>query len=620
MILKLNSLIRLLITSFLTFILVITWQVTAVSQFSLPTDGNIDNLPPLEVIRYGNIEVTWVESPLDNEELFQIAAPTVIDRNNLESDRLPVEIRARNIEALLWLTINRIRGDIVTKIFRPEQARQASATPAKVITSVLNDRPVVQIQYDPNSRPLTIATVTQTDVDFYSQNPEQIVRQWQQSLQKKITQIEYFYSSEVIRRRLGQAIAIIAIAIVASIILVFIHWWLGRKSTQLKMQYEAGIEALKSVTDNKQTDAQPETSSNSVPSVASTTEETSDPDLFVYQASLQKRLSTYNSLRWLLVWLFIGIWYLGIYAITTRLPILMRWSQAVVSQPLRLLAVWFLMTLSIQISKTFIQRSIDAWRENPYITFGESQRKSLRLATISNAFKGFVTFFFVALGIIITLALFNISAGSILAGGAVIGLAVSFGTQSLVKDVVNGCLILVEDRFAVGDVIVINGMDGFVEEFNLRLTQLRNPEGQLITIPNSAIAEVKNLTRLWSRVDFTIEVAYENDPDKVLEVLESVAQEMYHSPDWGDKMPDPPEILGIDKLSHAGMLVRVWIKTAPLQQWLVGREYRLRVRRAFAKHNIIIGRPQWIAYSASLESQDSNIQNFNGNESQILSN
>ncbi len=157
----------------------------------------------------------------------------------------------------------------------------------------------------------------------------------------------------------------------------------------------------------------------------------------------------------------------------------------------------------------------------------------------------------------------------------------------------------------MGDVIIINGMDGFVEDFNLRLTQLRNPEGQLITIPNSAIAEVRNLTRLWSRVDFTIEVAYENDPDKVLAVLESVAQSMYHSPEWQDKLPEPPEILGIENLSHTGMLVRVWIKTAPLQQWLVGREYHLRVRRTFAQHNIVIGRPQWISYSATLNGSES---------------
>ena len=305
-----------------------------------------------------------------------------------------------------------------------------------------------------------------------------------------------------------------------------------------------------------------------------------------------------------MLWLVILSWYFGLYAITTRLPILMRWSENILSQPLQLLGIWFLVSLLIQISRTVIHHSINAWKANPYINLGESQRKSLRLTTIATALKGFTAFVFILLGIALTLTLFNISTGSILAGGAVIGLAISFGTQNLIKDVVNGCLILLEDLFAVGDVIAINEMNGLVEGFNLRITQLRDSEGQLITIPNSSIAEVRNLTRLWSRVDFTIEVAYENDPDLVLQVLEEVAKEMYHSRDWQEKLPSSPKVLGIERLSHTGMLVRVWLVTAPLQQWVVGREYRLRVRRAFEKYNIAIGRPQWINYGLPLNGSD----------------
>lgn len=592
--------IRFLTNFFLAFIFIFIWQLSALGQLSLNTDSNSNNLHPLEVIRYGNIEVIWVNSPLDNEKLFQIASPTVLDRSNSESGNLTVEIRARNIEALLWLTTNRIRGDIFTKIFRPEVAQQAQGTSAQVITSTLNNRPVVQIQYDRTLRPLTIATVTQTDVNFYSQSPEQIVRDWQQSLEDKISEIEYLYSSKVIRHRLKQAIAILSISIIISVISVLIYWWLGQRLVKLQMQYEAGIKVLKLATAEMQYEAQNEMSSDNVESEATASKETKNSSLFAGQAFLQMRLRICNLLRWLLIWLFIIVWYLGIYAITTRVPILMRWSKAVLSHPLQLLAIWFLATLLLEISKIFIHRSINAWKENPYLSFGESQRKCLRLTTIATALKGFVTFVCFSLGIVLTLALFNISAGSILAGGAVIGLAISFGTQSLVKDVVNGCLILLEDRFAVGDVIIVNGMDGLVEEFNLRLTQLRNPEGQLITIPNSAIVEVRNLTRLWSRIDFTIEVAYENDPDKVLKILESIAKQMHHDPQWQDKIVDSPEILGIDSMSHTGMLIRVWIKTAPLQQWLVGREYRLLVRRAFTQHGIVIGRPQWISYNATL--------------------
>ncbi len=602
-----KSWVRFCLTILLVCFLIVGWQARIWGQISLSEANNRNNLPPLEVIRYGSIEVTWVESPLNKQELFQIAAPTVIDRGNLEPNSLPVEIRARNIEALLWLTIRRIKGDLVTKIFRPELAHKTSVS-ARVIASTLNNRYVVQIKYGETSRPLTIATVTPTDVDFYSQNPEQIVEEWRDILQQKISEIEYLYSAEVIRHRIKQAIAILLLIIFISTVLSSVYWWLGRQQTKLQLQYEAGIEASKSATVKIQTEIAHDTSSKKT--LTSTVNEINGLNIFGRQTYLQQSLGIYRSLRWLSVWLFILTWYGGIYAITTRLPILMRWSETILSQPLELLAIWFSVSLLLEISKTFIRRSIDAWKDNPYLSCGESQRKSLRLTTIATALKGFMTFVYVTLGIVLTLALFNISASSILAGGAVIGLAISFGTQNLVKDVVNGCLILLEDRFAVGDVIIINGMDGFVEEFNLRLTQLRNSEGQLITIPNSAIAEVRNLTRLWSRVDFTIEVAYENDPDLVLKILEAIAREMYQNPEWQAKILEFPEILGIESLSHTGMKVRVWFKTVPLQQWLVGREYRLRVRRAFEKHNIVIGRPQWVNYGAPLGERD----NLSGSE------
>jgi moderate conductance mechanosensitive channel len=130
---------------------------------------------------------------------------------------------------------------------------------------------------------------------------------------------------------------------------------------------------------------------------------------------------------------------------------------------------------------------------------------------------------------------------SILASGAMIDLAISFGSQSLVKDLVNGFLILIEDQFAVWHVIQIDQKTGLVENLNFRVTQLRNSEGELITIPSSAITNVSNLTRLWSRVDFSIVVAYENDPKQVLDLLQQVCQQMYSEPEWRDHLPEPPD-------------------------------------------------------------------------------
>ena len=149
------------------------------------------------------------------------------------------------------------------------------------------------------------------------------------------------------------------------------------------------------------------------------------------------------------------------------------------------------------------------------------------------------------------------------------------------------------------DLVRIGKESGLVENLNLRVTQLRNSEGQLITIPNSNITDVSNLTRLWSRVDFSIVVDYNNDPKHVLKVLHQVSQQMYHESEWRDRLLEQPEVLGIDDLSHTGMLVRVWLKTVPMQQWSVGREFRLRVRQAFEINHIQIGIPQSITYSTN---------------------
>lgn len=194
--------------------------------------------------------------------------------------------------------------------------------------------------------------------------------------------------------------------------------------------------------------------------------------------------------------------------------------------------------------------------------------------------------------IITALDILGIPTGSVLAIGGLFGLAFSFGSQRLVKDLVNGFLILAEDQYAIGDAIDVGNAVGLVENLNLRVTQLRSADGELVTLPNSSITDVKNLTRSWSRVNFSIDVAYQTDPEKALTVLREVAQELYEAPDWRDKILAPPDVLGIDSVSHGGMTITTWSQTAPMQQWAVGREFRLRVRQALEQNGIEIGVPR----------------------------
>jgi len=241
-----------------------------------------------------------------------------------------------------------------------------------------------------------------------------------------------------------------------------------------------------------------------------------------------------------------------------------------------------------------IQAFVQTWEYSDYLHFGEEQRRSLRAKTITTASKGLITAILLIIGLIFTLSILKIPTRPVLAGSAIIGLAISFGSQSLIKDLVNGCLILIEDQFAIGDVIDVGLFSGVVENLNLRVTQLRDGEGRLIIIPNSTIMQVQNLTRLWSQVDFSIELAYENDPVQVLAVMHEIAQSLYDDPQWHDLLPSLPQVLGLEDLSPTGMEVRVLLKTLPGKQWLVGREFRLRVRQGLEREGIELSKPRFM--------------------------
>ncbi len=148
----------------------------------------------------------------------------------------------------------------------------------------------------------------------------------------------------------------------------------------------------------------------------------------------------------------------------------------------------------------------------------------------------------------------------------------------------------------VGDVIFIGDQGGLVEKITLRVTQLRNLDGELITIPNGSIEMVRNLSSDWSRVNYAIEVGYDADVDRALEVIEATAQQLYQDPQWQEQILEAPEILGVDNISHTGILIRLLIKTQPLQQWAVGREFRRRLKKVFDEQGIQVGIPQQTMY------------------------
>ncbi|XGV97891.1 MAG: mechanosensitive ion channel family protein [Leptolyngbya sp. BL-A-14] len=586
----LRSTKRFVLIGLMTIALVLGWGAIAQSQLpSLPTgDDHHSFNPPEGVTRHGEYETASIVSPLDGKSLFEVTSPTVLNRDKVPEGMLPVEVRAQAVNERLWRVF-----------YRTNHAKQ---TPTVTIAT-LNNRPIIQISDDQSSRSIRLVTVTEPDADLNGKTLDELAADWQKSLQAEITRFEQLASPAALQQSLRQAMQIVLGLLIASAVIWLLRNALVRRQQTLEARYQEQLVALAEA--GKPPTTESIAASESIESTE--TEASARVDLrsqllatLQHQFSLKRQLDLDKFLKWVLLWVFILVWYIGIARVMSTVPFLMRWRLYVWATPLAFLVIWFGISLAIRISKSLIDRFMHSWKINPLLPFGETQRIALRSTTIAEALKGLVTFVLIVLGIIWTLSLFNVPTSSILAGGAVVGLAISFGSQSLIKDLVNGCLILMEDQFAVGDVVQIGDKSGLVEKLNLRVTQLRNGEGELITIPNSNISDVRNLTRLWSRVDFSIVVAYDNDPQKVLHVLQQVAQQMYHEPEWRDRLPELPDVLGIDELSHTGMLVRVWIKTAPMEQWNVGREFRLRVRQAFETNQIAIGKPQRITYTTDL--------------------
>ena len=180
----------------------------------------------------------------------------------------------------------------------------------------------------------------------------------------------------------------------------------------------------------------------------------------------------------------------------------------------------------------------------------------------------------------------GIDIAPILAGAGILGLAVGFGAQNLVRDVISGFFIILEDQIRVGDVAVVNGQRGTVESLNLRDTILRDEAGVVHFFPNGGITTIANMTKDWSAVLLDVSVAVQEDTARVADLMRRVAEGMRGEPAYRERIIAPAEVLGLESFNETASVVRVRIRTRPTQQWPVGREFRERLRRAFLEEGI----------------------------------
>ena len=190
----------------------------------------------------------------------------------------------------------------------------------------------------------------------------------------------------------------------------------------------------------------------------------------------------------------------------------------------------------------------------------------------------------------------GINIGPILAGAGVVGLAVGFGAQNLVRDLVSGFFVILENHIRVGDVAVVNGTGGLVEKISFRTVVLRDLSGVVHVFPHGTVNTLANMTKEWSGYVIDVGVAYKEDTDHVTEIMKQVADEMKAESQYGKAMLDTIEIFGVDDYGDSAVTIKARLRTLPLQQWFIGREYRRRLKKAFDASRIEIPFPHRTLY------------------------
>jgi moderate conductance mechanosensitive channel len=215
-----------------------------------------------------------------------------------------------------------------------------------------------------------------------------------------------------------------------------------------------------------------------------------------------------------------------------------------------------------------------------------------RVSTLSHViYRTTLVVIFIA-ALLMVLPVFGINVGPLVAGIGIVGLAIGFGAQNLVRDVINGIFILIENQYGKGDVVSIGGTAGLVEDMNLRRTVLRDLDGIVHFIPHGEIKTTSNLTKGFSRVNLDVPVAYGSDIDHVFEVIDRVGEELAEDPKFGPLIKEAPKALRLDDFGDSALIVKIVGATEPIEQWGVTGELRRRLKRAFDKEGIEIPFPQ----------------------------
>lgn len=248
------------------------------------------------------------------------------------------------------------------------------------------------------------------------------------------------------------------------------------------------------------------------------------------------------------------------------------------------------------ISKRFTQRIVKSAVASERLNNSEAEIK--RMQTLSRVFSWTINVIIFVIAAMMIIQELGVKIGPILTGAGIVGVAIGFGAQYLVRDVITGFFIIFENQYRIGDVITVENLSGTVEDISLRITTLRDADGTVHYIPHGEIKKVSNLTRKFSKINLNIGISYDADLDKVSQVVDRVGNELAGDPDWKDSIDEAPHYLRVVSFEDSSVKINITGITKPGKQWAVTGELLKRIKSAFDKESIELPYPQKVVHIA----------------------
>src|SRR5271155_2091615 len=275
---------------------------------------------------------------------------------------------------------------------------------------------------------------------------------------------------------------------------------------------------------------------------------------------------------------------------------LSRWTEIAETRGLRLLAILIIAFIVARLLKAFTNRLIESAKSSNRV----AQMREQQTRTMAGILYSAGIFIIIAVSILTALPEFGFNVSPVEAAAAVASLALGFGAQHLVKDLINGFFIVFEDQFVIGDLIQTNGETGRVEHLTLRRTVLRNLAGAMVTIPNGLVGQVANLSRDWSQVFVDVAVPSDELVGRALASLETICNDFRNDKEWARALVDGPRVLGVESLSLDGTVLRLQVRTVLNRKDDVAREIRRRIKLAFEETAIPLTRTHQVQLTGTI--------------------